>query len=349
MSSSLYRGQLDRKRQQRLAAEKQAGVLRSKESTERARAAKARSAASSVTNPSTAASKLREADRAEAAAAAAGRDAARKQDEASRYAKEEANLLKKVADAERSEIEAERRKQEQAQRRLDHRTAADRRAWEHRLLTAEAAMRALRAPKPERLRVLLLGSSSVGDLRVGREQKRIRAAVDSALHRDLIEFDVRPAATTSDLLDGITRFRPHVVHFSGHSDEAFIEFEDEKDEPHEGVIVTATAFGSAVRASDEPPVLIFLNCCKSASQIDALVGELIPLAIGMADDIEDVDAITYAAQFYAAVANGQSVQSAHLTGRAALELAGLAGADLPTLAVATGVDPADVVLVEPPN
>jgi hypothetical protein len=69
----------------------------------------------------------------------------------------------------------------------------------------------------------------------------------------------------------------------------------------------------------------------------------------MADEVEDVDAITYAAQFYAAVANGQSVRSAHLSGRAALELAGLVGADLPTLAVATGVDPAEVVLVEPPS
>jgi hypothetical protein len=68
-------------------------------------------------------------------------------------------------------------------------------------------MQALRAAKPEKLRVLILGAGPAGDLRVGREQKRIRAAVESALHRDLIELDVRPAATTSDLLDGITRFR----------------------------------------------------------------------------------------------------------------------------------------------
>ena len=33
------------------------------------------------------------------------------------------------------------------------------------------------------------------------------------------QVDVRPAATAADLLDGITRFRPHVVHFSGHSND----------------------------------------------------------------------------------------------------------------------------------
>jgi len=86
----------------------------------------------------------------------------------------------------------------------------------------ERALRTLPAPRAEKLRVLVLGASSEGDLRVGREQKRIRAAVKSALHRDYIELDVRPAATTSDLLDGITKFRPHVVHFSGHSNEQLI-------------------------------------------------------------------------------------------------------------------------------
>ena len=67
----------------------------------------------------------------------------------------------------------------------------------------------------------------------------------------------------------------------------------------------------------------------------------------MADSIDDGDAISYAAQFYAAIANGQSVLSAHHSGRAALQLAGLDGADLPTLACAVGVDPSHTVLVTP--
>ncbi|MEX1077799.1 MAG: hypothetical protein WED09_01655 [Homoserinimonas sp.] len=65
----------------------------------------------------------------------------------------------------------------------------------------------------------------------------------------------------------------------------------------------------------------------------------------MADDIDDGDAIRYAAQFYAAVANGQSIHSAHLSGQAALQLAGFDGADLPTLAWSEGVDPAATLLV----
>ena len=37
---------------------------------------------------------------------------------------------------------------------------------------------------------------------------------------------------------------------------------------------------------------------------------------------------TYAAQFYATIANGQSINASHLSGQAALELAGLDGAEL---------------------
>src|SRR4051794_22378913 len=93
-------------------------------------------------------------------------------------------------------------------------------------------VRELRAPKQEKLRVLLLGASSDGGLRIGREQQRIENAVRNANHRDAIELRCRPAATTADLFEGITQFKPHVIHFSGHSDHDVIELELDIDEPH---------------------------------------------------------------------------------------------------------------------
>lgn len=350
MSASQYRSQLDRKRKQRIEAEKKAGEYRSKESTKRADAAKARASAAKASSTTTANSKNREADRREGEAATAGKEAAKWQTRAATYAKEEATLQGRLAKAEQSEADAAERRRQRDQQQADRRVAAERHALEHRLTQTEvdvAELRALRAPKAEKLRVLILGAASEGDLRVGREQKRIRAAVESALHRDLVELDVRPAATAQDLLDGITKFRPHVVHFSGHSNADLIVFEDEKDEPHNGVIVTAQAFARAVTATDDPPLLVLLNSCHSAHQIDRLVAEVAPFAIGMSDSIGDTDAITYAAQFYAAVANGHSINASHLSAQAALELAGLDGAELPTLAWTPDVDPAATILVRP--
>ena len=114
-------------------------------------------------------------------------------------------------------------------------------------------------------------------------------------------------------------------------------------------MVTASSFAHAVAATDEPPLLIVVNACDSAAQIPLLVGHVAPFAIGMSAEIDDGDAINYAARFYAAVANGQSIMSAHMSGRAALELAGLAGADLPTLGHAEDADPASTILVKPPS
>jgi hypothetical protein len=331
-------------------AEKKTGECRSVESIKRSEAARARSAAARSTSSSTAASKLREASRKEKDAESAGKDGARWQAKATGYLKEEASLMDKLQRAEVSEAKAAEQKRRRDQQQIERRAAADRAVVESRLSQNEIAVaevsRALPQPKPEKLRVLILGASADGGLRVGREQKRIRTAVDSALHRDQIELDVRPAATTADLLDGITKFRPHIVHFSGHSDHGLIEFEDELDEPHEGVVVSAEAFARAVQATDDPPLLVLLNSCNSASQIDRLVVDVAPFAIGMADEIDDADAINYAAQFYAAVANGQSVRSAHLSARSALELAGLDGAVLPTLAFASNVDPSTAIFVK---
>lgn len=351
MSASQYRGQLDRKRKQRVEADKKAGEYRAKESKKRADAAKARQGAAKSKSASTIKSKNAEAVRRDKEAEAAGKEASRWQTKASGYAKQESSLVEKLAAAERSEAAAAERKRQREQQQAERQESARQAAFDARIQRTESvvdhALRELRAPKAEKLRVLLLGASSAGDLRVGREQKRIRAAVESALHRDMIELDVRPAATTEDLLDGISKFRPHVVHFSGHGDVDLIELEHERDDPHEGHVVTARAFSRAVAATDDPPLLVLLNACNSAGQIDDLVESVVPFAIGMADEIDDGDAITYAAQFYASVANGQSIQSAHLAGQAALELAGLEGAELPTLASAPDVDPAATILVQP--
>lgn len=352
MSADQYRRDLARKRQQRADAERKAGKYRTQESTKRADAAKARQAAAKTSSQSTASNKLREANRLERDAESAGKEAARWQSKASGYAKDELTIEGRLARAEASEAGAAERRRVRDSQQAEQARRAERVDLEARMTATQSAVdgaiRELRAPKPEKLRVLILGASAEGDLRVGREQKRIRAAVESALHRDLVELDVRPAATTTDLLDGIGKFRPHVVHFSGHSNDELIVFEDEVDQPHEGVIVTGAAFASAIDATDDPPLLVLLNSCHSASQIDDLVELVVPFAIGMSDSIDDGDAISYAAQFYAAVANGQSIRSAHLSGRAALELAGVDGADLPTLAWADDVDPATTILVQRP-
>jgi hypothetical protein len=198
--------------------------------------------------------------------------------------------------------------------------------------------------KDGELRILMLGASPEGSLRIAREHSRIRDEIDAATYRDRVDMDVRLSATTRDLLRGISGFRPHVVHFSGHGDEKLISFERDLDSAHAGVVVTGEAFSAACRATDFPPKLIFLNSCRSATTADALVADFAPLAIGMAGRVSDIDSITYAAALYSALANQQSVYAAHEAGKAAIHIGG-GQHDSPHLAVAGGIDPKSVFFV----
>lgn len=366
MSSSAYRSQVERKRAQRVDAEKKSAAARKKEAEKRAAATRDRAAAASTKSESTARVKLRDAARHEGEANAAAKDSASWQTKAAAYLKEEATLTKRLSDSEESERKSAERKREaeekkrlrqaaQAERDRESRAADNARASAqlHAKLAAqigdhERELAHLRQPLQEPLRLLMLASSGENDLRVAREQKRIKDAVQFASGRESISLDLRPAATGDDLLNGLTQGRPHIVHFSGHGNDAVVVFEQDTDEPNAGAVVAADTFAAALGAVDEPPLLVVLNACSSATQARKLVEGIASFAIGHADSITDGDAIAYAARFYASLADGQSIQASHDIAKAALLLQGTPDADLPQLYAATGLDPADIVLVLPP-
>lgn len=352
MSTEQIHREHNRKIKQQTEALKNASDLHKKEADKRVTASKAEAAATKTNIPSTKKSKRRDVERAVGAANKYGKDAAAQEVKAAKFAAQAADLQKKIVKVQQQEHQRAERQGKIAQRSTDQAAEAERRRVEHRINSTEAkadkALRELSAPKAEKLRILMLGASPEGDLRIGREQAKIRKAVEAAAHRDQVELDVRTSATTSDLLDGISKFRPHVVHFSGHSGDKVIGFEDDVNEHHEGVVVTADAFASACKATDSPPVLIVLNSCNSAGQADALVDRFAPFAIGMLGSVDDTDAILYATQLYAAIANGQPVHYSHLSGQAAVELAG-GEHNIPYLAAAVDVDPTSARLVKQLN
>ena len=351
MSAAQYRRDLERKRQAIVDTQKKAADERAKESKKRLEMTKARESASRSSSMSHVRSKLNEAERREKEANDAMKRAVGHETKIAALSKEANQIQTRLFTAEQNEAataERVRKREEDRQRQATDRAHA---ALAQRVTTAEyqvaEVLRFMPDPEPERLRVLMLGASAAGDIRVAREQTRIRRAVQAALLRDSLEIDAHPAATIDELLEGISRFRPHVIHFSGHAADDELVFERDEDGHHEGHTVSASAFAKAVMSTDDPPLLIVLNGCSTAGQLAGLIAGGVPFAIGMTDEIDDSDAIVYAARFYGAIANGQSVQSAHELGRVNLELNGLAGADLPELCHAVDVDPLTVLVLPP--
>lgn len=349
MSSSFIRSQLERKRQQRVDADKRAGEYRAKDADHRDRASKAMEAANRSSSPSTISMRIREAQRHDRQSNDAAKEAARWQKRSAEYGREEVRLQARLADEENRERLALDRKLTR-DREASERSAASQRAEVlARLEATESSVASLRAPKPEPLRILILAAAPRGDLRLAREQTRIRKAVEASLHRDLVEFDTRGSASAEDLFDGVTKFRPHVVHFSGHSNEDQVFLEQDVDPEHDGVGMSADQFARVLGAVDQPPLLVVMNSCNSAPQAVRLAESVVPFAIGMSDSIDDTDAINYAARFYASIANGQSIAAAHDLAKLDLERLGVSGWVLPTLAYGPDADPRDAILVLPPT
>ncbi len=291
----------------RNAAETAASRARAEAHTKSARASRA-------TSPSTASTHLRQVQAAEKTMNA--------------QTKKAADLSKKLADNSRRQtaLLARLDAAQKASRRRDELEASRRRAAEKAHArevarrsqpTAAHEVRVIEPPKPEDLRVLYLAANPHGDLRVDVEVRAVREAVERALYRDQISIDHRPAATPEDLLDGINRSRPHVVHFAGHAggrsllfDDALIRDEgDQTDGTDIGRPINFALLARALGATAQPPKMLVLNACDTLDGAESLL-DVVPVVIAMASSVSDLAAGVFAARFYAAVGAGQSVQAA---------------------------------------
>lgn len=201
-------------------------------------------------------------------------------------------------------------------------------------------------PKAEELRVLYLTASPDGEerIRVDREVREVQHALRGSKYRDLVQVEYRPAATTSDIVDGLNDIRPHVLHMSGHGDADSLFLED--DDGRGGRSLSFAMIARVLGDTDTPPTLVVLNACKSLDGADELL-QGVPIVVGMTDSVTDSAAIIFAERFYAAIASAQSVGSAIAQARTALQGASLDGADLLQDRHRDDVDPFELVLVRP--
>jgi CHAT domain-containing protein len=146
-----------------------------------------------------------------------------------------------------------------------------------------------------------------------------------------------------DVIDGLNRFDPDVVHFSGHGDQRSLLFEGRDGRPHE---LRDDQLALLLQAARKPIRLVVLNACESAEQA-ALATDFVDAAIGMAAPIDDDTAKVFAGQFYASLAAGNSLASAFDQARVQARIVSDDDEAQPRLYVRDGVDADAMVLVAP--
>lgn len=115
----------------------------------------------------------------------------------------------------------------------------------------------------------MLRSIPDSGLRAEREIKRIKDAVRKVVHWNWIYSYYYSAAELDDLFDGLSEHSPHIVHFSGHSDDTSILLEQGVVGANDGMAVVVSNLGRAFCSVDNPPTVLILNSCHSADHYRA--------------------------------------------------------------------------------
>jgi hypothetical protein len=214
-------------------------------------------------------------------------------------------------------------------------------------------------------RILFLAANPAGSspLRLDQEIRSIDRALRSAGVRERFELEQSWAVTIADLQEGLLRFQPDLVHWSGHGHlSGELAFEPETSsrslrplappsvlpDPEQHRAPSAIAALAQLFSLARGKIrCVVLNACSSQEQARA-IAESIDCVIGMSSVVTDDAAIRFSAAFYGALAYGQSVRTAFDLSCTQLQLHHPAEAHLPQL-LALRSDPAELFLWTPPG
>lgn len=203
---------------------------------------------------------------------------------------------------------------------------------------------ALDAAKPARpIKILFLAANPIDTqaLRLDEEMRAIDTALREADFRDRFEIAQQWAVRIGDLQAALLRFRPDIVHFSGHGTESSeIVLEGPSGN---GQVVAQDALGRLFSVLRDNIRCVVLNACYSEPQAQA-IAEHIDCVVGMTQAVGDDAAIEFSTGFYRALGYGRDIQTAFALGANLIDLQGLADADTPHL-VSRRVNAKDVSFV----
>ena len=146
-------------------------------------------------------------------------------------------------------------------------------------------------------------------------------------------WDLRlaPALRPRDLGDNLRRWRPRILHFSGHGDPRGILLRGEQEDIK---VVGAEALAQTLSLFNHLEGVV-LNACYTAGHA-ARIAEALPFAIGMEGLMSEQGAQLFAYVFYRAVANGVEIPRAFGEAVASLALEGTGDQGAPRLSINRG-------------
>ena len=196
----------------------------------------------------------------------------------------------------------------------------------------------------EPIRILFLAANpkDIDPIRLGAELRAIDERIQSAPFRDQLTLIPHFAVRPGDLLSTLLRYKPHILHFSGHgSPSGGIVAESESGHTR---LVSTKALASVFAIIKDNLRLVVLNSCYSSRQARG-ISQIIEFTVGMRHKIGDRSAIEFSAAFYLSLAHGRSVKECFELGKSALPIHNLPDAHIPRLLVRKGADASQAYLL----
>ncbi|WP_428264872.1 CHAT domain-containing protein [Haliangium sp.] len=148
------------------------------------------------------------------------------------------------------------------------------------------------------------------------ELRDLSHLLDAEVEAGRCDVELCPAVRDRDLLDKLTAFKPHILHFGGHGKPRGVSFM--RDDGSERFF-RIDEMRTALTATGSDLLLVVLNACHSWALAEAL-DDLVDLSIGMSHEIPDAAARSFARRFYKALTQGVSVARALEQGKLCAEV-----------------------------
>jgi hypothetical protein len=172
---------------------------------------------------------------------------------------------------------------------------------------------------PQKIRILFLSSNpwTTSRILVDEESREIFEKIHEGPYRDRFELHNHAAIRPFDLQKLLLKYRPHIVHFSGHGSKGHKlilggTHGRGKTVDQQGLSDVFALYNKHVR-------LVLLNACFTKAQARS-ISEVVNYSIGTGSGIGDKVGVAFAGAFYRALAFGKCVRDAFESARAELAL-----------------------------
>jgi len=190
------------------------------------------------------------------------------------------------------------------------------------------------------MRILFVAAAPLNEdrLRLDAEHREIKRALRSSSFRSDIGMESALASRPQDLIDELNRFKPTILHISGHGGPIGIALEDA-----DGIstLISTQHLAQLVRVADPALRLVVLNTCESSHQAEPAVAH-VDAAIGMTRQIGDGAARVFATQLYASLAEGVELSRAVEQAKLQMQLDGVGEDYTPRLYTRRGINPENI-------